>query len=1744
MGKGTKAQPVIEESLLTIWQGDLDRCRTSGQDDICVPFSGQVVNQTQTERRKTIAAIDFEKVASSEADERRWSAANFRDSSFIQIEEILSVSVKAMSALYMSKVENQEAANSPSKVGKEQAQPRDSGKWGKLTKMNEVSQHRKDVLPSQPPEEHQTGLEDISVAQAEQLTSSQLSREMLYQQRQKSELRRLLKHTCPELKMLDDVVDEEFAEVLGSDMEPGGETGYEGEVLSRCLIFEKRGHSNNTPNIYMAEGAVERWDYSKTSAVFEGLKEEPYTKSFEGMMKSDKSPYLMSDFNREVEEDMVKIDVKGNREVFETYTSRSEAFPNHNPPLEEDSCFSDSERKGEMINTNAAFLQNNPFISTNIEKEKSYSHVLKNQNQSSVAGENYPTANVKNRAHLFESMPFDKIRHQNQDEIETLVENIKETLHFLHRVKAIHSDGAIIEVNETMIAKKTKFTVLDGGPEIKHDEVAEGGAQNFIVQLLPRVNLKPHITYLKEDSKGFMETTVVDALAHQHRFSANKDTELKTASVVQMIEDILNQDNSLRKGLIIQEDSRKCAEVIVYSLYKYVDEDDVKSYSPPKSAEHDEPEADTGSTSRSLQNQSESGSIRGNVKLFKSCIEKGDLEYLRSLHDDEPTIHKSEKNQTAFRVNDEPHHQQISNPAEECTQVDVKRLKGMFSGGKSPDHGNCFKSSAMSSGKSQSSIGCNNGVFLLPQPKNSFITCFGQDPKEVVVNSESQTDNRVHQAKIADFVDGTGEMSETKTTTQNLYQAENDAKTLCGSFEEIHTEELSKIPIVYVTADIVTLSRTEEESPQENTNPKVESHLEKTNQPLLAQEFISGLESDWQHKNTETAYEDVMKKVQTAETCKKISKETTELVQKDNIKATLVPTQSLEATLAQEEEEVCYQGTVQTALDSLQKSKINVTRGDFRAAMIYRQIHKSNQKTSQRDFQKHCTTDLCFMAKPKSNQERKQEVTLANAEPPHPFQEPLNLEVTVINANTPHQTEEPLKLEGTVANAEPPHPTEEPLNLELTVANAEPPHRSQELLHLEGTVANAEPPHPTEEPQNLEGTGANVKTPQPSQELLNLELTVANAEPPHPTEEPLNLELIVANAEPPHRSQELLHLEGTVANAEPPHRSQELLHLEGTVANAEPPHPTEEPQNLEGTGANVKTPQPSQELLNLELTVANAEPPHPTEEPLNLEGTGANVKTPQPSQEQLNLELTVAHAEPPHPFQEPLNLEGTVADIEPAHPSEEPLNLEVTAAKAQPPHPNKNHCMPTQYVMSKKSKRVTGPRPPIPPKSEHLMGKQIVNQPSATRHPEGHKISNVQTVCQVAQPSATALVLNQEGFINEPVDQHGNDHLGEATKMLQQIKEKSEVQSLTLLPESKETDVKNLNETMGKKEISQNTSGNYNVYETDETHINFHEARQTFGGKMQSSKKTAPVKPKRVKKIQASHKTQKDITEGDTTDDIVHIKADPLSDACGIAADSADKHYKDTKEEIKVRMRKKKARMETEDERRQRLSIHMDKIVRGNVTAAIKISEHLRKQEELQSILSRVEEIENDTSEVDVRSLRRVFENVPDWVVSTDKKRKKTVQVESKDKPMQSPADITKSKSSMEHVYGDLERASEEIINLKEQTLARLKDIEDTIKKALFSVSTLKSDSDIASLSNLIKESLGVVQGSSYSGDINKTELSRAKPQEPQESPLPQRSTSTGAAPSPGTDAFSTKQRQSPESSPAFISIQSVAQQN
>ncbi|NXK63022.1 XIRP1 protein, partial [Sylvietta virens] len=183
-----------------------------------------------------------------------------------------------------------------------------------------------------------------------------------------------------------------------------------------------------------------------------------------------------------------------------------------------------------------------------------------------------------------------------------------------------------------------------------------------------------------------------------------------------------------------------------------------------------------------------------------------------------------------------------------------------------------------------------------------------------------------------------------------------------------------------------------------------------------------------------------------------------------------------------------------------------------------------------------------------------------------------------------------------------------------------------------------------------------------------------------------------------------------------------------------------------------------------------------------------------------------------------------------------------------------------------------------------------------------------------------------------------------------------------------------------------------------------------------------------------------------------------------------------------VVMREKKKR-ETEDERRKRLSVHKEEIMKGNVKEAMEIFENLRRQEQLQEILTRVREFEEETSKVDVKALKSFFEKVPEWVVR--QKARQQDKAEAKE-----DAD---SVSSVDLVFEDLERASAEILHLKEQTLARIQDIEEAIKKAIYSVSSLKSESDIAGLSGLFKESLGSTQSSVSSSNIRKISIVSSK---------------------------------------------------
>lgn len=270
-------------------------------------------------------------------------------------------------------------------------------------------------------------------------------------------------------------------------------------------------------------------------------------------------------------------------------------------------------------------------------------------------------------------------------------------------------------------------------------------------------------------------------------------------------------------------------------------------------------------------------------------------------------------------------------------------------------------------------------------------------------------------------------------------------------------------------------------------------------------------------------------------------------------------------------------------------------------------------------------------------------------------------------------------------------------------------------------------------------------------------------------------------------------------------------------------------------------------------------------------------------------------------------------------------------------------------------------------------------------------------------------------------------------------------------------------------------------YSKDDGELNkgFKVALQNFG-----EKTTTSVFPKKIKVVQKETIQEQAKTSKENTNKAeLHSTSRDTPEMCDVPSQN------------QVVLREKKARRETEDERRQRLSVHKDEIMRGNVKAAMEIFENLMRREELKIILSKVQEIEGETCEVDVKSLTTLFENVPAWISKPVKnmKRRHCPRAGTETEGLR---DDVESISSVESAFEDLEKASMDIISLKEQTLAKLLEIEEVIKKALYSVSNLKSEADIAGLSGLFSESLNASNVSPNTKNIRKISIvsSKAKP--------------------------------------------------
>ncbi|XP_070831301.1 xin actin-binding repeat-containing protein 1 [Chaetodon trifascialis] len=238
--------------------------------------------------------------------------------------------------------------------------------------------------------------------------------------------------------------------------------------------------------------------------------------------------------------------------------------------------------------------------------------------------EKIPKADVKCTTWLFETTPLDKIT----------ASSVADTLSYLYQMTFVHSSGIIIEANESTNVNMAKYLIESNkGVQIKKEEVVGGNIRNIMLQLLLKPTLKPQVSLLREVEMGKVNTTVVELPVYQSDTTISLEKDQRIQNIVQMIDDLLVQEKDLKKGLIMQETGDGQAEMSVYSLI---------CNSETKTERHVREKGDVKSTIGNLlataSNQRTPAFYRvdenekGNVNLYKSCIEKGDLHYLKSLH--------------------------------------------------------------------------------------------------------------------------------------------------------------------------------------------------------------------------------------------------------------------------------------------------------------------------------------------------------------------------------------------------------------------------------------------------------------------------------------------------------------------------------------------------------------------------------------------------------------------------------------------------------------------------------------------------------------------------------------------------------------------------------------------------------------------------------------------------------------------------------------------------------------------------------------------------------------------------------------------------------------------------------------------------------------------------------------------------------------------------------------------------------
>ncbi|KAM9327862.1 uncharacterized protein xirp2a [Pholidichthys leucotaenia] len=249
-----------------------------------------------------------------------------------------------------------------------------------------------------------------------------------------------------------------------------------------------------------------------------------------------------------------------------------------------------------------------------------------------VTKEEIPQADVKTTTWLFETTPFHKFNESSMEKTEIIGKSVKDTLEELYSQKMVDSQGILIEADEIGDVRMAKYKLMNQeAPEIQKEEIIRGDLSHIMMNLLNRRETTERIITIDEEERGDINTTVRQLFNQERGINVEKE-EIIRGDIQEAMSNLLKNESSSKRGILIQEDEKGDVRMTIYSLLN-----------KGEIASMEKEDIVQGNVSKTLQRLlSNSGgedskkikigeTERGNVSFYSTCIESGALDYLKQL---------------------------------------------------------------------------------------------------------------------------------------------------------------------------------------------------------------------------------------------------------------------------------------------------------------------------------------------------------------------------------------------------------------------------------------------------------------------------------------------------------------------------------------------------------------------------------------------------------------------------------------------------------------------------------------------------------------------------------------------------------------------------------------------------------------------------------------------------------------------------------------------------------------------------------------------------------------------------------------------------------------------------------------------------------------------------------------------------------------------------------------------------------